>query len=78
MEEEQKEKEEMFYDPLQDLNNEEWMKTMTEIQPKQKSVAEYDSEEEEVQMDLEERSLCCPQCFTEVCNECQAHETHKN
>ena len=37
----------MFYDPLQDLNNEEWMKTMTEMQPQfsRMKQGEYDSED---------------------------------
>lgn len=62
---EEDQKEENYYDPLEDLKNEEWMKAMTEIEPKQSKKTEYESDdEEEVEFPLEEKSLSCPGCFT--------------
>ncbi len=59
------------------MNNEEWMKSMTEMGgSKHKADREYESsedEEEDQRLPMEKQVLSCPGCFTEVCGECQPH-----
>ena len=81
---EQQDGQDLFYNPIEDLENEEWAKTMLDFKskaPKQKESGkgEYETDsDEEGPIPLEPHALSCPACFREICSHCQPHETRPN